>query len=50
MDLAQLKHDYGDKLVFDGTIGTQTTMPFGMPDDVRAWSASGSRTLAATAR
>ena len=25
---------YGDKIVLDGTIGTQTTMPFGTPDEV----------------
>lgn len=35
MDLAKLKREYGKDLVFDGTIGTQTTMPFGTPDDVR---------------
>jgi len=29
-------HDlYGDRLSFWGTIGTQTTLPFGTPDDVR---------------
>ena len=27
---------YGDRLSFWGTIGTQTTMPFGTVDDVRA--------------
>ena len=26
---------YGDKLSFHGTIGTQTTMPFGSPEDVK---------------
>ena len=36
MDLVQLKKDFGDRLVFDGTIGTQSTMPFGTPGDVRA--------------
>lgn len=35
MDPAELKRMYGDKLSFWGTIGTQTTMPFGTPDDVR---------------
>lgn len=34
MDLISLKKEYGDQLVFDGTIGTQTTMPFGTPEDV----------------
>ncbi len=29
-----LKKQYGDKLSFDGTIGIQTTMPFGTTDDV----------------
>ena len=27
---------YGDRLSFDGCIGTQSTMPWGTPDDVRA--------------
>jgi uroporphyrinogen decarboxylase len=35
VDVNKLKHQYGRHLVFDGTIGTQTTMPFGSPDDVR---------------
>ncbi len=36
MDPAKLKQQYGDQLAFWGAIGTQTTMPFGTPDDVRA--------------
>jgi len=36
MDPAALKREYGDRLAFWGCIGTQTTMPFGGPDDVRA--------------
>jgi uroporphyrinogen decarboxylase len=36
MDAAQLKVQYGDELAFWGTIGTQTTMPFGTPEQVRA--------------
>jgi uroporphyrinogen decarboxylase len=36
MDIHQLKREYGKDLVFDGTVGTQTTMPFGTPDEVRA--------------
>lgn len=36
MDPAALKRQYGDRLAFWGCIGTQTTMPFGTPDDVRA--------------
>lgn len=35
MDLALLKKMYGNQLVFDGTIGTQSTMPFGSPEEVR---------------
>jgi len=30
-----LKEKYGDRLSFWGTVGTQTTMPFGTPDEVR---------------
>ena len=36
MDPAALKKQYGDRLAFWGTIGTQSTMPWGTPDDVRA--------------
>lgn len=35
MDIAKLKEKYGDKLSFWGTIGTQSTMAFGTPDDVK---------------
>jgi len=35
MDPAKLKREYGDRLSFWGTIGTQTTMPFGTPDEVK---------------
>ena len=35
MDPAALKRAYGDRLSFWGTIGTQSTFPFGSPDDVR---------------
>ena len=35
MDPAELKLQYGDKLAFWGTIGTQTTMPFGTTADVK---------------
>lgn len=35
MDFGEIHEMYGDKLAFHGTIGTQTTMPFGTPDDVR---------------
>ena len=36
LDIAALKRDFGDTLAFFGGMGTQTTMPFGTPDDVRA--------------
>jgi uroporphyrinogen decarboxylase len=35
MDFADIHADFGDRVSFHGTIGTQTTMPFGTPDDVR---------------
>jgi len=36
MDFAKLHALYGDRLSFHGTIGTQTTMPFGTPAEVEA--------------
>lgn len=36
MDPARLKRDYGHQLAFWGTIGVQTTMPFGTPEEVKA--------------
>ncbi len=36
LDLHALKKRYGNRIVMDGTIGTQTTLPFGSPDTVRA--------------
>lgn len=35
MDPVEIKRLYGDRLSFWGTVGTQTTMPFGTPDQVR---------------
>ena len=35
LDPAALKRKFGDRLVLDGTIGTQSTMPFGDPAEVR---------------
>lgn len=35
MDPFALKKAYGDHLSFWGTLGTQSTLPFGTPDDVR---------------
>ncbi len=36
LDIDEVHRRWGDRLSFDGTIGTQSTMPFGTPDDVRA--------------
>lgn len=36
MDFENLFKLYGDKISFNGTVGIQTTMPFGTPDEVRA--------------
>ena len=36
MDPATLKEKYGNQLAFWGTIGTQTTFPFGKPEDIKA--------------
>lgn len=35
MDPVKIKELFGDVLSLRGTIGTQTTMPFGTPDDVK---------------
>ncbi len=35
MDFAELHEAFGDRVSFSGTIGTQTTMPFGTPQEVR---------------
>lgn len=35
MDPARIKRKFGDRLAFAGTIGCQSTLPFGTPDDVR---------------
>ncbi|RMD82861.1 MAG: hypothetical protein D6820_03100 [Lentisphaerae bacterium] len=35
MDFAEIHAMYSDRLSFNGTLGTQTTMPFGTPDEVR---------------
>lgn len=35
IDPIEVKQKYGNQLALWGTIGTQTTMPFGTPDDVR---------------
>ncbi len=35
MDILEVKKVYGDKIVIDGTIGTQSTMPFASADEVK---------------
>lgn len=35
MDFEKIHDMYGDRLSFHGTIGTQSVMPFGTPEDVR---------------
>jgi uroporphyrinogen decarboxylase len=35
MDPAEIKHKFGDRLAFSGTVGNQSTLPFGTPDEVR---------------
>jgi uroporphyrinogen decarboxylase len=35
MDFQKIHDRFGDRLSFNGTVGTQTTMPFGSPKDVR---------------
>lgn len=35
MDFGEVYERFGDRLSFHGTIGTQTTMPFGTPEEVR---------------
>ena len=35
MDFRYLHDRYGDKISFNGTIGTQSVLPFGTPEDVR---------------
>ncbi len=35
MDFREVYREYGGKISFHGTIGTQTTMPFGTPQEVR---------------
>ena len=35
MDFREIHERYGDRLSFHGTVGTQSVMPFGTPEDVR---------------
>jgi len=36
MDVGEVLRKFAGRLSFNGTLGTQTTMPFGTPDEVRA--------------
>jgi len=36
MDRAELKRDYGDKVILHGAMDNQHTIPFGSVEDVRA--------------
>jgi len=36
MNVEKILKEYGDRLSFHGTIGTQSVMPFGTPEEVRA--------------
>lgn len=36
MEFEEIHRKYGDKISFHGTIGTQTVMPFGTPEEVKA--------------
>ena len=36
LDVDEVYRRYGDRVTFDGCMGTQSTMPFGTPTDVRA--------------
>ena len=36
MDFEEIYRKYGDRISFHGTIGTQTVMPFGTPEEVKA--------------
>ncbi len=36
MDFEKIHQRYGDQISFHGTIGTQQTMPFGTPEEIRA--------------
>jgi uroporphyrinogen decarboxylase len=35
MDFREVYRRYGEQLSFHGTVGTQSVMPFGTPEDVR---------------
>ena len=35
MEFKEIYEKYGDRISFHGTIGTQTVMPFGTPEEVK---------------
>ena len=35
MDFKEIHQKYGDRISFNGTIGTQKLMPYGTPEEVR---------------
>ena len=35
MNLIEIEQAYGDRILLDGALGTQTTMPFGTPEEVQ---------------
>ncbi len=45
-DFCWLRRTYGSQLAYYGGVSTQTTMPFGTPDDVRAAVAKAASELA----
>jgi uroporphyrinogen decarboxylase len=45
-DFCWLRETFGNQLAYYGGVSTQTTMPFGTPDDVRAAVAKAARSLA----
>lgn len=45
MDPADIKLKFGDRMAFSGTIGSQTTLPFGTPDEIRRVVAERIRTV-----
>lgn len=38
MDFREIHAEFGGVLSFHGTVGTQTTMPFGTPEGSKGWS------------
>lgn len=36
MDFEEIFEKYGDQVAFHGTVGTQSVMPFGTPEEVKA--------------